>query len=393
MFTLLNLRKKGWRIGTAVALVSCASAALAGNADLLALIGGQGNAPYAALVKANGSVETLRTLPPTGLTYRVALNARGMGLVGGTNGSNAYAAQVCPDGGVKPVEGLIAPGEIYTVALNNTGRGIVGGGHLDSNVPYAALVSRKGRAIALDVPASGLIYGVAMNDSQEGIIGGKGPRDSAYAAFVSRKRHVRPIANLPRGLNYSVAINNFGEAIMGGSTQSLPNASLVSRRGRVTPIRHLPSTAGTIYNVAINDSGTGLIAGFSAEGPYGAFVAPDGTLTPLKGLPTGTGFLDGAALDSSGFAMVGGESNGAPFAALVSPNGDLTYLTGLPSVGAINSISGIKLDKVRLSSQEMMDGLAASRDDALDLPDRAKPPTAACENDRLAASVVGAPVE
>ena len=71
---------------------------------------------------------TLPGLPPTGLTYRVAMNSHGRGLVGGTNGINAYAAVVAPDGTLTSIPGLIAPGEISFVSINKLGNGMVGGG-------------------------------------------------------------------------------------------------------------------------------------------------------------------------------------------------------------------------------------------------------------------------
>lgn len=356
----------------------------------LAILGGQGNAPYAAFLQPDGSIIKLNGLPPTGLTYRVGMNVSGHGIVGGTNGLNAYAALVSPAGALDPIAGLIAPGEIYTVAINKTGNGIIGGGHLNTNVPYAALVSKHGIATSLSVPLSGLIYSVALDNSGEGIIGGIGPSSSAYAslvsssatvaplaglptsgaifwvaannsktrflggqdstsvyaAFVDPNGSLQPISGLPLGLNYSVALNASGNAIMGGTSLTLPYAALVARNGSVTTLSGLPATAGKIYNVAINDSGTGLIAGFSTAGPYGSLVAPDGALTPLIGLPTGDGFLDGAALHSSGVGIVGGTSFNAPFAALVAPNGTLTYLNGLPSNGEINSIAIAMLDNL-----------------------------------------------
>jgi len=123
-------------------------------------MGGQGNAPYAALLKNNGSVMALPGLPPTGLTYRVAINRRGRGLVGGTNGVNAYAALVAPDGTLTSVPGLIAPGEIYSVSINQSGNGLVGGGYQSSNIPFAALVSQNGTATSIaGLPASGLVSG------------------------------------------------------------------------------------------------------------------------------------------------------------------------------------------------------------------------------------------
>ncbi len=354
----------------------------------LALLGGQGAAPYAAFLEEDGSIVELNGLPPTGLTYRVAINTSGHGIIGGTSGLNAYAALVSPGGVVNSIGGLIAPGEIYTVAINKAGNGMIGGGHLLTNVPYAALISKNGVATSLSLPLSGLIYSVAINNSGDGIVGGIGPLNSAYAsivspdgtvtplaglpttggifwvavndsntrfiggqdnlsvyaAFVDPSNSVIPVAGLPLGQNYSVALNASGHAIMGGTSLTLPYAALVDPDGSVTTLSDLPTTAGIIYNVAINPSGTGLIAGFSTSGPFGSFVAPDGALIPLIGLPTGNGFLDGIALDPSGVGIVGGSFSHAPFAALAAPNGTLTFLSGLPSNGEINSISIAMLD-------------------------------------------------
>lgn len=356
----------------------------------LAILGGQGDAPYAAFLQSNGSIAKLKGLPTTGLTYRVAMNASSHSIIGGTNGLDAYAALVSPRGSLKSIPGLISPGEIYTVAINKIGNGIVGGGHLDSNIPFAALVSPKGEATPLILPSSGLIYSVALDNAGEGIVGGIGPLNSAYASTVSATGNVTPliglpttgavywvaanesktkfiggqentsiyaayvdpngsvgsIAGLPLGLNYSVALNASGQAIMGGTSLTLPYAALVNPNGSVINLNGLPATAGKIYTVAINKSGTGIIAGFSTTGPYGSFVASNGKLTPLLGLPTGDGFLDGAALHSSGVAIVGGTIRNAPFAALVAPNGTLTYLNGLPLEGEINSISIAALDSL-----------------------------------------------
>jgi hypothetical protein len=69
-------------------------------------MGGQGDAPYAAFLKKNDLVATLPGLPSAGLTYRVAVNSHGRGLVGGTNGINAYAAVVAPDGTLTSVPGI-----------------------------------------------------------------------------------------------------------------------------------------------------------------------------------------------------------------------------------------------------------------------------------------------
>lgn len=356
----------------------------------LAILGGQGNAPYAAFLRSDGKIVKLSGLPTTGLTYRVAMNLSGYAIIGGTDGINAYAALVSPNGDLQPITGLQAPGEIYTVAINQSGKGIIGGGYLSGNTSFAALVSNSGIATILDVPASGLIYSVALNNTGLGIIAGIGPLNSAYAslvtsdgtlqpllnlpttgaiywaaindskmsfiggqdnttiyaAFVDANGNVSPIANLPQGTNYSVGLNAAGNAIMGGTSLNLPYAALVNRSGTVTTLTGLPSTPGKIYNVAINDSGTGLIAGYSTQGPYGSLVAPNGKLTPLKGLPTGDGFLDGAALHAAGVGIVGGTIANSPFAAIVAPNGNLTYLSGLPSQGQINSIAMSVLDYI-----------------------------------------------
>jgi len=360
-------------------------------ADPIGIIGGQGPAPYAALLQDDGSLVTVSGLPATGLTFRVGMNASGVGLIGGTEGINAYAAFVSQGGVLTPVSGLMAPGEIYSVAINASGLGIAGGGRFTSNVPYAAIVKQDGTAISVSgLPASGLLYGVAIDKDGDGIIGGIGPANSAYAAltssqgtsspiaglpstgaifwvatnqskmrfiggqdnasvyaaFVKRAGTLLPISDLPLGQNYSVAINAEGNAIMGGKSLSLPYAALVSENGDVKTIHGLPTTTGIIYNVTLNDAGTGLIAGFSAEGPFGAFVDKNGSLTRLKGLPSGTGFLDGAALHPTGIALVGGTSYGVPFAALAAPNGKLTYLKGLPASGEINSTAFSLLDSL-----------------------------------------------
>lgn len=383
-----------------------ATSALAHESGPAAIMGGQGNAPYAAFIEHDGSVRTLEGLPPTGLTFRVAMNASGEGLIGGTSGVNAYAAFVSPSGLLTPIQGLIAPGEIYTVSINQSGKGIVGGGVAASSIPYAAFVDSSGTALSLTgLPPSGLIYGVAIDETGQGIIGGKGPLNSAYAAlaspdgtttplvglpatgaifwvannqsgtkfiggqentsayaaFVSPNGTLTPVSGLPQGLLYSVAINDNGDGIIGGSSLSLPYAALVSSNGTAQTIVGLPGLNGIIYNVALNNSGTGLIAGFSANRPYGSFVSPDGSLTPLIGLPSGPGFLDGIALHSSGVAIIGGKSAGAPFAALVAPNGQLTFLDGLPSQGEINSIAIATLDNLVPKKIGLFDSWANSQ--------------------------------
>src|SRR5271169_5145506 len=53
------------------------SSSSVGASEPVALTGAQGNAPYTAFPEKNRSVVTLSALPPTALTYRVALNSRG----------------------------------------------------------------------------------------------------------------------------------------------------------------------------------------------------------------------------------------------------------------------------------------------------------------------------
>ena len=175
----------------------------------LALLGGQGPAPYAAFLLPDGSIKELASLPPTGLTYRVAINPSGEGIGGGTSGLNAYATLVSPNGVLQPINGLIAPGEIYTVAINNSGNGAIGGGHLLSNVPYAALVSNNAVATPLPVPASGLVYSVAINNSGNGLVGGVGLASSAFAELFSANGAATPLTGLPTtGGIFWVAVND-----------------------------------------------------------------------------------------------------------------------------------------------------------------------------------------
>lgn len=358
------------------------------------ILGGQGPAPYAGLLD-NGIVKPILGLPSTGLTYRVAINESGYGLIGGTSGTDAYASFVDPKGRLNPISGLMSPGEIYFVALNQDKIGIIGGGHSGTNTPYAALVAPTMTSTRLtpftNLPANGLIYGVAIDSSGDGIIGGTGPAGSAYAAltnqngtltalpglptngtifwvatndsktrviggnnsanayaaFITPNGLLTPIPNLPAGTVYSVDINSSGETILGGVASNTPYAALVSPDGVTHTLVGLPTSPGIIYNTAINASGTGLIGGFSASGAYGSLVSPTGKLTPLLGLPVGAGFVDGLALHDAGVGIVGGTINNVPFAALVAPNGVITYLDDLPANGEINSISIAALDSLQ----------------------------------------------
>lgn len=358
--------------------------------DPIALIGGQGDAPYAAFIQDDGTIAKLQGLPLSGLTYRVAINSSGQGIIGGTSSAKAYAALVSPEGVLNPLYGLMAPGEIYTVGINRSGDGIIGGGHFDTNVPYAALVAGNGNLTPLNMPLSGLIYSVAIDNSGEGIVGGIGPSNSAYAsivsstgslapltglpstgaiywvasndsktrfiggqdnsniyaAFVNPEGTVLPVSGLPAGVNYSVALNESGQAIMGGTASNLPYVAFVAPNGSVKTLGGLPNAEGKIYTVGINASGTGIVAGFSGSRPLGGLTLPNGAFVPFIGLPTGEGFVDGAAIHDAGVAIIGGTSDDKPFVAVVAPNGNLTYLNGLPGNGEINSISISTLDSL-----------------------------------------------
>ena len=132
METVLNFVK----ILSVFGLVAiCTSSLFGENLNSIAIVGGQGDAPYAAIVRSDRSVMELAGLPAEGLTYRVAMNSSRRGIIGGTEGLNAYAALVSHKGDLTPISGLMAPGEIYTVAIDESGKGLVGGGHADSSVP------------------------------------------------------------------------------------------------------------------------------------------------------------------------------------------------------------------------------------------------------------------
>jgi hypothetical protein len=126
--TVLNFVKK-LSVCTLVVIASFLGTDLLGeNPNSIAIIGGQGDAPYAAVVRSDRSVMGLPGLPGKGLTYRVAMNSSGEGIIGGTEGLNAYAALVSRRGELTPIMALITPGEIYTVAIDESGKGIIEGG-------------------------------------------------------------------------------------------------------------------------------------------------------------------------------------------------------------------------------------------------------------------------
>src|SRR6266478_2719445 len=230
MQTVLNFVKK-LSVLSLVAICTFSVTDLFGeNPTSIAIVGGQGDAPYAAIVRSDRSVMELAGLPAEGLTYRVAMNSS--------------------KGELKSLS-LPSSGLIYSVVLGFFQNGIIGGKG-PSNSAYAAFVSHKGVVEPLaGLPAIGAIFWISVSNSHNALIGGQ-DNESVYAAFVSRSGVVRPIANLPQGINYSVAINNAGAGIMGGTSQSQPYAAFVSPQGVATPIQNLPTTAGIIYNVAIN---------------------------------------------------------------------------------------------------------------------------------------------
>jgi len=108
--TVLNF-VKNLSVCSLVVIASSSGTDLFGeNPNSIAIIGGQGDAPYAALVRSDRSVMELPGLPAEGLTYRVAMNSSGKAIIGGTEGLNAYAALVSSRGELTPIMGLIAPG-------------------------------------------------------------------------------------------------------------------------------------------------------------------------------------------------------------------------------------------------------------------------------------------
>src|ERR1700712_4261734 len=130
----LLLPTKKWFVLSLLALGGLVNGC-ASTPDTIAIIGGQGDAPYAAVVRSDRSVLALNGLPAKGLTYRVAVTSSGEGIIGGTDDVNAYAALVSPKGELTQIPGLMAPGEIYTVAIDSSGRGIVGGGLVPPRLP------------------------------------------------------------------------------------------------------------------------------------------------------------------------------------------------------------------------------------------------------------------
>jgi hypothetical protein len=90
MQTLLNF-VKNLSVFSLVAICSSSVTDLFGkNPTSIVIVGGQGDAPYAAIVRSDRSVMELPGLPAEGLTYRVAMNSSGHGIIGGTEGLNAY---------------------------------------------------------------------------------------------------------------------------------------------------------------------------------------------------------------------------------------------------------------------------------------------------------------
>src|SRR5258705_7468942 len=112
MQTVLNFVKK-LSVFSLVAICSSSVTDLFGeNPTSIAIVGGQGDAPYAAVVRSDRSVMELAGLPAEGLTYRVAMNSSRRGIIGGTHGGHAYAAVGSHHAELTPNIGLMAPGEI-----------------------------------------------------------------------------------------------------------------------------------------------------------------------------------------------------------------------------------------------------------------------------------------
>jgi len=398
----------------------------------IAIVGGQGPSPYAAFLDLDNRLHNLQ-LPAHGDIFRVAINCCATGLVGGDvsndasgsgNSENVFAALASPSPvlrpSVRPVQPLNQPGgTIFFVAINQRGIGLVGGGDTDTKVSLAALVDRSGKAKSLAIPKQGLIFGVAINNNNVGIAGGNGPRDSAYAAlvnvsdgkltnvrglprqgtiywvasndhdqffiggqdsttnsfyaaFVSRDGSTQNVGGLPKGTPYSVALNCTGSALIGGQTSDLQayvariyttvtppseaasasarvHTSTAAGRTRVVQITGLPSGEGKIYNVTINKRGKGLAVGYIGNRAFAAFIgANNNVAVELQGLPkpradskTGANFADGAAIESSGHALVGGTNNGARFLVLVHPSGRVRNIaiSAANREGEINSIA------------------------------------------------------
>ena len=307
---------------------------------------------YAALVDSSGNVIALNFSPDTlGGIVSVAMNANGIGLIGGqTSATTYYAAFVNPDNTLTPIPSLpSATGvEITSVAINTLGSGLIAGQPF-SGTAYAAFVA-NGVATAIsggswDVNILDGIH-VAINDSNNGIIiANHSPSvtGTSTISFTSGSTINTEISVL-HGYLSAVAFNNSGNGLVGGQSYGLPYLGIISA-GTVTTASGLPAQ-GNIETVAINQTGLGIIAGVQNAAspyiPYAAMIDSLHNITALTGdsLPT-NGSITASSLNASGDGIIGGvNGSNNPYVALIH-NGSLLNVTdpSLPTHQTVSSVS------------------------------------------------------
>ena len=339
------------------------------------LIGGRsfaGNGPgFAAYVSPDGTVTQLSGAGfpiSAGNINSVAINESGAGLIGGQglifSSGSGYAAYLHTDGTLQELSGGGFPstsGNIYSVAINQKGVGLIGGLNETGSIPaYAAFVSPSGSLqpfSGADFPSTfSEILSVAINDLGFGLIGGGANLNAVptgYAALVNPNGAVQQLSGsgfpLSAGIIESVAINNSGIGLIGGgdlSGTAPAYAAFMAPNGTLTQLSGdgFPTEQGIIYSVSINEAGAGIIGGqglYDTIGTaYAALVAPDGTLTSLSGgnFPSAEGIISSVVINDAGIAMIAGQDytgTQPAYAALVAPNGILTPLTG-PNFPTLN---------------------------------------------------------
>ena len=331
------------------------------NALGMGLIGGNyssGTNNYAAWGTYNSAAVTPMTITGTGGIYSVAINASGMGLIGGLSYA-AWGTYNNPN--VTPMTTGIGAGSIFGVAINDSGTGLIGGQNASSRA-YAAYSTHNNPSVTLFTlvgPAAGSsINGVAINASGAGLIGGRAAATTAYAAWVNTSGGaVTPLTlGFTTGEIYDVAINDSGAGLIGGRTTSTSGPAYAAwctyNNATVTPMT-LGLSGGRINHVAINASGAGLIGGYDTG--LNAYAAQStynsATVTPLSlNLPNGS--IRGVAINASGVGLIGGNNGSNPYAALVSPSGVVTPLT--------LNLSGQYIRKVAISKAGLIGGSDSS---------------------------------
>jgi hypothetical protein len=262
------------------------------------LIGGQasGNGPgFAAFVLPDGTISPAAGFADvtanTNLIFSTAINCSSVGLIGGEGLSpdyTLYAAYVTLDGTLTPLSlppSYSGLGGINSVAINAQGIGIIGGNSGDSGA-VAEIVTPSGGVLAVFTTSNpnDSFNSVAINNAGLGLIGGDVGLQY-YAAYATQQGVLTPVATPAiNGSINSVALNSSGAGIIGGSTTigPTPYAALVQPNGSLTSL-NLGVFTGTINSVAISESGIGLIGGTNQtlSEAYAALVAPNGTVTPL----------------------------------------------------------------------------------------------------------------